>query len=117
MRVPYQYRAASTYVVCIECISFQDCPVLCRGILIFMRKLTILFTVLLAAVFTQGVALPYQSASPTTGVQQDSGTSAKSNRSRRARDNSGAAADSSSQGSNGTREVASRHLLWARRRI
>jgi len=63
----------------------------------FMRKMTILCTVLLGAVFTQGVALPYQSASPTTGVQQDSGTSAKSDKSRRARDNSGAAPDSSSQ--------------------
>jgi DNA uptake protein ComE-like DNA-binding protein len=62
-----------------------------------MRKLTIVCTVVLGAVFTQGVALPYQAASPTTGAQQDSSTSGKSKKSRRTRDNSGGAAASSSQ--------------------
>jgi DNA uptake protein ComE-like DNA-binding protein len=65
----------------------------------FMRKLTILCAVVLGAVFMEGVALPYQAATPATGVQQDSSTPAKSKKSRRARDNSGTAADSTAAAS------------------
>jgi DNA uptake protein ComE-like DNA-binding protein len=65
----------------------------------FMRKLTILCSVLLGAVFTQGVALPYQAASPAAGVQQESSTPAKSKKSQRTRNNSGTAADPSAAAS------------------
>ena len=65
-----------------------------------MRNLMLLSATILGVVLTQGLAMPYQAAS----AQQDSGTSAKSKRSRRARDNSGSAADDSTQSSANTKK-------------
>jgi DNA uptake protein ComE-like DNA-binding protein len=71
-----------------------------------MRNLMLLSATILGVVLTQGLAMPYQA----TSAQPDSGTSAKSKRSRRARDNSGTTGDASTQSAANPKKQSGKQL-------